>query len=408
MAANIKINLSNASASNKTDLLFSINGIEKRIRITTGVQCLPVDWDNQGQKIKRSDKNYGDKNRLLFQRKEELDKVILRLQAKGAKIDKEAVKGLLTWIWKNSISNETYEQLKKAFLGEKKRNVKEITLAKKYIPVFNVLEAFSKFTGIKINIHTFSDKEFTAFQDYCYNDRGNTNNGFDKTLSVLKTFFKWCNNKGYTNNDFLTTIKRSSTHPEIHPLSNNELSVLENAEGVFTGLKEDVRNIFLFQCYTGLRFSDVFRVTNSHIQNGIIRIVTEKTQKPVKIPLLKRTKKIINRYQTTGGKSIFPKINNQVFNRYLKVLFADLQLNREVEITTCIRRNITRETKRLCDVISSHDGRRSFITLTLTGGMNAWQLMTITGHEKFETFKKYVHFTDEEINTRFIEVWKDE
>jgi len=233
MATNIKINLSKASTNNKTDLLFSINGIEKRIRITTGVQCLPIDWDNQGQKIKRSDINYGDKNRLLNQRKQELDKVILNLQTKGVKIDKGAIKGLLNWTWKNNTNNETYEQAKKSFLEEKKRDVKEITLAKKYIPAFNVLEAFSKFTGIKINIHTFSDKEFTAFQDYCFNDRGNTNNGFDKTLSVLKTFFKWCNSKGYSKNEFLSTIKRSSTHPEIHPLNKEELSVLENAEGIF-------------------------------------------------------------------------------------------------------------------------------------------------------------------------------
>lgn len=405
MAHSLKINLSDTKSSNETDLLFSINGLKKRIRISTGVKCLVKDWDNTKQEVRRSNSNFGHINRLLSKRKTELDKILLIYASDTAQTNKDDIKKQLSWIKNATTQKVSYDELKQLFLASKKRDVKEDTYNRKYVSPFNVIEAFSTLKKVPIDVHSFSEKELIQFQDYCYNERGNTNNGFDKTVNVLKTFLKWCHEKGHTENNYYKEIKRTATQPEIHPLTQYELHILENTDKVFSELKEQVKDVFLFLCYTGLRFSDAFRLSKSHIKSNTIHFVTEKTQKKVKIPIHERTRLILDKYDSINTGYVFPKIDNVVFNRYLKDIFSDLELNRVVEIVEFKRRNAIRTHKKLSDVVSSHDGRRTFITLSLSGGMNAWQLMTVTGHEKFETFKKYVKFTDEEITNRLLEVW---
>lgn len=109
-------------------------------------------------------------------------------------------------------------------------------------------------------------------------------------------------------------------------LSADELERIENKEFEITRL-DQVRDIFVFSCYTGLAYVDVANLTKDNIQIGIdgnkwIYTYRHKTKTKSNIPLLPKAKEIIEKYQdhpyTAGTNKLLPTLSNQKLNSYLK------------------------------------------------------------------------------------------
>lgn len=109
-------------------------------------------------------------------------------------------------------------------------------------------------------------------------------------------------------------------------LSDNELSNLENFEFPTERL-DRVRDLFVFSCYTGISYVDIMNLTEHNILKGIdgndwIITKRQKTNSPVKVPLLEKAEELIEKYknhpmtQVTG--SLLPVITNEKLNQYLK------------------------------------------------------------------------------------------
>lgn len=88
-----------------------------------------------------------------------------------------------------------------------------------------------------------------------------------------------------------------------------------------------MKDLFIFSCYTGLSYIDVINLTEDNINIGIdgeLWIIKrrEKTNKLLRIPILPKAKKLIDKYKTNlksvVNGTIFPKISNQKLNSYLK------------------------------------------------------------------------------------------
>jgi hypothetical protein len=90
---------------------------------------------------------------------------------------------------------------------------------------------------------------------------------------------------------------------------------------------EEVRDVFLFCCFTGFAYQDVFRLTIDHLVTGIdgekwIMKEREKTNNPERVPLLPIAKEIIDRYKDhpycVCNNRLLPVKSNQRYNGYLK------------------------------------------------------------------------------------------
>ena len=113
--------------------------------------------------------------------------------------------------------------------------------------------------------------------------------------------------------------KKVTTH--VVYLTTEELAKLENHTFSQERLQY-VKDMFIFCCYTGLAFNEMSRLGEKHIIDGFdgnkwIKMVREKTQREIAVPLLKISTNIIEKYGSDGDK-IFPSISNQKFNSYLK------------------------------------------------------------------------------------------
>ena len=85
---------------------------------------------------------------------------------------------------------------------------------------------------------------------------------------------------------------------------------------------ERVRDVFLFCCYSSLRYSDVYNLKRSDIQNNKMLITTIKTHDDLAIELNKTTTALLKKYADCDfpGNKALPVITNQKMNDYLKEL----------------------------------------------------------------------------------------
>jgi len=159
----------------------------------------------------------------------------------------------------------------------------------------------------------------------------------------------------------------------------------------FSGNKrlEAVRDLFVFGCMVGLRYSDYSNVKPDNIvdQDGekFIFIKTKKTGTVVHIPCNPLVMDIFKKYKNRPNK-LPPTISGQKFNEYLK------EAARIAGLTEAGRKP-SKPDLPLYECISSHTARRSFATNYYLDGFPTIDLMKITGHSTEKSFLGYIRVT---------------
>ncbi len=150
----------------------------------------------------------------------------------------------------------------------------------------------------------------------------------------------------------------------------------EIQEIIDTGFFDDeVKNAFLFGCYTGLRFSDISLLKWSNIKNNQIQLTQTKTKGSVYIPLSNNAENILVK-QRSNKEFIFKlSSHNSSVNRTLKKLIKKTTIEKEV---------------------SFHSSRHTFATLLITSGVNVFTVSKLLGHKDIESTLVYAKVINEE------------
>ena len=229
--------------------------------------------------------------------------------------------------------------------------------------------------------------------------KGRKNTTIAKNVRCLKVFFDWCFNAGLISSgvaDFVPHLKWSEgNNKAVVFLELPEIETLLNAGGLLSESLQITADMFLFSCFSGLRFSDLVNLRKTDIKNGKINIVTQKTADALQIELNKYTAAIYAKYKDLcPGAHLFPAISNQVVNRELKTIFKKLSLCRPVTLTAFSGADRIETTAQLCDIISFHAGRRTFVVECLRRGIAPAVVMKWTGHADFDAMRPYIEIVD--------------
>ena len=294
-------------------------------------------------------------------------------------------------------AKKTFFELYKNFLEYMKERHKD-SLCKEdailpYLQLENRLLEFDK----NLSLETLTRKKMIAFTQHLaktmYND------AINKRLTYLRCFAYWVENEGYTiNREYWRYNPRlREAVKEVRFLTVEEVEILWNLE-LNTSTMEVTRDMFLFQCYTGLRYSDLKTLTRqdfySEDGNLYLRKITQKQKTVVDFKLPLRAKTIYEKYSMYlyENNAAFPVISNSKYNKHLKELghlagikgkWKDIQYRLDKpEVIYTDRADL-----------ESHCGRRTFICMAYNAGMSLEQIAEITGHKCIEDLKPYIQAT---------------
>ena len=268
---------------------------------------------------------------------------------------------------------------------------------------------FEKFAAVKnhlknfrseLSFDFFDEEGLTEYVQYLREEREMRNSTIGKQLSFLKWFLRWSFKQGMHSNNAYDTFKPKlkDTQKKIIFLTWEELNKLREFKIPPTKQAlERVRDVFLFQCFTGLRYSDVFNLRRSDIKGDHIEVTTVKTSDSLVIELNKHSKAILEKYQDVVFEhdKALPVITNQKMNEYLKEL-AEL-----AGINEPIRQTYYKGNVRIDDVtpkyalLGTHAGRRTFICNALALGIPPQVVMKWTGHSDYKAMKPYIDIADD-------------
>ena len=388
-----------------------VNFASKRIEFTTGYRIDSAKWDADKQRVKNGCSN------KLKQSASEINASLLEYYTEIQSIFKRfEVEDVMP----------TPEQIKEAFNALHKPVSEEPKPKKEALPCdfFQVFDdfvedcgrqsnwtdsTFEKFAAVKNHLTNFREGlTFEFFDERGLNDyvgylrdvKEMRNTTIGKQLSFLKWFLRWAFKKGVHQNNAYDSYKPKlkSTQKKIIFLTWDELNRLRefkipsNKQAL-----ERVRDVFLFQCFTGLRYSDVFNLRRSDIKGDHIEVTTVKTSDSLIIELNNHSKAILDKYKDVvfEDDKVLPVITNQKMNDYLKEL-AEL-----AGIDEPVRQTYYKGNERIDDVtpkyalLGTHAGRRTFICNALALGIPPQVVMKWTGHSDYKAMKPYIDIADD-------------
>lgn len=378
----------------------------QRIEFTTGYRIDAAKWDADKQRVKNGCTN------KLKQSASDINTDLLRYYTIMQEVFKEyEVKDIMP----------TPQEIKDSF-NNKVNPTEEVKEEQKgFWEIFNEFvsecgkqnnwtdSTYEKFAAVKNHI-----KEFKAEPTFVYFDEEGLNNYVDflrktkdmrnstigKQLGFLKWFIRWAFKKGYHQNIAYETFKPKlkNTPKKVIFLTWDELNKLkacnipQNKQYL-----ERVRDVFLFCCFTGLRYSDVYNLRTSDVKADHIEITTVKTADSLVIELNNHSKAILEKYKDVHfeGNKVLPVISNQKMNDYLK------ELGELAEINEPIRETYYKGNQRIDEVtpkyalLGTHAGRRTFICNALALGIPAQVVMKWTGHSDYKAMKPYIDIADD-------------
>ncbi len=388
-----------------------VNFASKRIEFTTGYRIDSAKWDADKQRVKNGCSN------KLKQSASEINASLLEYYTEIQSIFKRfEVEDVMP----------TPEQIKEAFNALHKPVSEEPKPKKEALPCdfFQVFDdfvedcgrqnnwtdsTFEKFAAVKNHLTNFREGlTFEFFDERGLNDyvgylrdvKEMRNTTIGKQLSFLKWFLRWAFKKGVHQNNAYDSYKPKlkSTQKKIIFLTWDELNRLRefkipsNKQAL-----ERVRDVFLFQCFTGLRYSDVFNLRRSDIKDDHIEVTTVKTSDSLIIELNNHSKAILDKYKDVAFENdkVLPVITNQKMNDYLKELAEMAGIDEPVRQTYYKGNERIDEVTPKYALLGTHAGRRTFICNALALGIPPQVVMKWTGHSDYKAMKPYIDIADD-------------
>ncbi len=284
-------------------------------------------WNQAGQCVKGNSEEAQAINRQLAALKGELHKHYSLLVTSGKTVTAEDVKNLYLG------KVEHTRTLLEAFYFHNRRFAEKVKSGKKSGRTLKRLEITrDKVAAFMKSYSHASDKPLTEvkfafasdFEHYLTTVQHIGSNTAMKYVKILKQVLKMAVDQGWLAANPLGGFKCSYGDPQRERLTMEEIMVLYNKD-LIPRLAE-VRDIYLFCCFTGYAYMDVLHLTPSNIVTGIngekwIAKNRKKTDTPEHIPLLPIAAEIIDRYKEDVyckhyGR-LLPVNSNQRYNAYL-------------------------------------------------------------------------------------------
>ena len=196
-----------------------------------------------------------------------------------------------------------------------------------------------------------------------------------KALSVFRIFCNKMKADGVIHGDPFENVKVGRAYSRrgfltLRELKHLYLSYMESHVAL-TRAEDDVMRVFLFSCFTGLRYGDLRTLDASEIFDWKIRKQMHKTGEAVYIPIPVQARLLLPNPLTSGR--IFHVVENSTFNRTLRKAAKKLGHYKHVHC---------------------HLARHTFATTCITIGIPLPATSKLLGHRNLDTTLIYAKYVD--------------
>ncbi len=383
----------------------------KRIDFTTGYRIDVAKWDDKKQRVKNGTTNKlkqsaAEINADLSKYENDIQEIFKRFEVADVMPTPEQIKEVFNIKTKPHKADE----MKKEQTPDAPDFWKIIDEFVKENGTMNdwTHSTYEKFAAVKNHLQTFNkDLTFEYFDDFGLNsyviylrdEKKMRNSTIGKQLGFLKWLLRWGVKKGYTQNRAyeLFKPKLKSADKKVIFLTWEEIMRIKDFEIPSTKqYLERTRDTFLFQCFTSLRYSDLFNLRRSNIKETHIEITTIKTSDSLRIELNKYSRAILEKYKDVHFEDdkALPVITNQKNNEYIKELAKMAGIDEPIHEVHYVGNERVETVTPKYALLGTHTGRRSFICHALSIGIPADVVMKWTGHSDYKAMKPYIDIAD--------------
>ena len=359
----------------------------------TGKSVNPSHWLALKGRVKGNTLYNKQLNTFLDQQEYLLHDIALKIQQEGKQVSAKEISFRYKGkdkpnIFLLSLYAEHNEQLKELVgisvaLNTYKRHETSLKLFKEFL--------MSTYQQSDVNMNEVDLVMMEKYKHYLMVVRHNNNNTTVKYIRNLGKVFNMAVERKIIVSSPIEQLHLKTMEVEKEFLTGGELELLSKKEFSIERL-EQVRDIFLFCCYTGLAYVDVHSLTMTDIvkdgEKYWIKKARHKTNNMCHIPLITPALNIINKYsvhnQATGR--LLPVLSNQKMNAYLKEIAAIVGINKN---------------------LTTHCARHTFATtVTLANNVSIENVSKMLGHKSIKMTQHYARILDSSIANDMLQVEK--
>lgn len=378
----------------------------KRLRISSKCKCLASSWNKARQNVKEKDAASQEINKVL----DMLEDAIRRAYSSMLLVSDDISKQELSLEIENKLrsikgivdrpSAPCFSEYFDVFLKENNSTFSKNTLAG-YI---STSKLFSMFCG-DVKVNQVNASLIRAYLNFLA-DEDVTNSSvkiyFGRLLSILESAKRHFKGKFDIDIDSIKSIKlKSNDHSEKVFLLLPELEEFHKAR--LSDKLQLILNSFLISCYTGVRYSDLIRLSGS-LKSDKFELSQKKTKDKVSVVLSEYAKDVLSRQSDLLEE--ISRYSYSYYNQGIKEVAKQIGcLNYPVKISRVVGSDIKDEYVNKEDLISTHSGRVTFATQSLARGMKIEVLQKVLGHRSINSTMVYAKILDEAKNEQMLKAW---
>ena len=361
----------------------TINGIRSQFSSKLLVQ--PEQWDSKNERVKGQVAEARNLNRLLENIGSSLNVHYNKFMSIDGHVTPERLRNIFLGLEEQE---QTIISFFDKYNDQYKLKVGTTSTHRTYTRYLLTRERLAEFMKQRYNLSDMPINEITVsfvdeFYLYIRNNTECNHNSSLKFLQRFRTILYFAKNNGLSFNDPFGSFRFRYDKVNRGYLDQDELDILYTKKFPSARLSQ-VRDIFIFSCYTGLAYVDVFELTEDKIRkafDGHLWIMTkrQKTDVNTNVRLLDIPLAILEKYKgkQKNGK-VLPVISNQKINDYLE----------EISDICGIGKKIT-----------FHVARHTFAsTVALGNDVPMESIQSMLGHADIKTTQIYAHVIDRKLS----------
>ena len=363
----------------------------RKTEISTKHHLAKKDWDRKRLRVKASSKNADLLNNYLSLVETKIQQYFLEYTARGLEVKPSDLKNKFMGIDEKAMRKticQAFDYHNKKMAEKVKAGLITQKTLNRYGFTKDKIVAFMKMQYKKQDMPLSELKLgfVTHFEHFLLTHEKLQSNTAYKYIKNLKRVMNMCVEVEWIDANPFNAFKCSYINPERVVLTQAEIEGMIHKEIDMPRLAK-IRDVFIFCCFTGFAYSDVYKLSKDVLTIGIdgeywITTRRKKTGTRESVPLLPVAMEIVKRYEIDPHcvkyDKLLPVLSNQRYNSYLKELATICGVKKE---------------------LTSHIARHTFATtVTLSNGVPIETVSKMLGHTKLSTTQIYAKVLDHKVS----------